>query len=395
MIGHHTVFLQTLIVEILRAKMSSRLKSGEESLQFAHRNRRGRRELISYSALHRSIVTVYVSPEQYPFYFHKGRLCQASSFFEKRFYGSVQDAPTGSMYLEMYGVDEFKLFEEWLYAGKLNYPKDSDDPSLVLVKVFCLAKDVEMSNLQNATLDVIRDRATEQYVSPTITDTNHHEFANPQYRWSAPPPHYGLQAYETSMPSPGLEEPVAKYLPPATTSAIHYAYQKTSEPSPLRRLLTDIFAYDVKPEALYEDTLSYPTQFIADVLVTTQKRLPFRLKGEEADFDKNADKYHVPDSSSTCNDRRQRTSEDREVRGTKSDSDLREGPAAEAIPDPEPEPEPTEAVDQEPEPTAYAVPNTEDDAWGLGGPVRSSMKKAKMKKRSYKVAKETVPDFES
>ena len=365
--------------------MSSRLKSEETSLQFVRRNQRGRRELTSYSALHRSIVTVYVSPEQYPFYFHKGRLCQHSSFFEKRFHGSFQDATTGSVYLEEYGVDEFKLFEEWLYSEKLNYPKDSDNPSLLLVKVFCLATDAEISSLQNATLDVIRDRATEQYVSLTTPNTNHGIYAKPQGLFrSAQRPVFGLQNYQTTITSPGFKEPVAKYLPPATASAVHYAYQKTSERSPLRRLLTDIFAYDVKPEALYEeDSLSFPAQFMADVLFITKKRLPLRLNGEEADFDKNADKYHVHNLSSTCNDRKQRTSEDVEVRGTISDYDLREGPAVEAaIPEPEPEPEPeptTEAADPEPEPITEAVAINEDDTWSLGGPVRSSNKKEKKK----------------
>ena len=372
--------------------MSSRLKSEETSLQFVRRNQRGPRDLTSYSALHRSIVTVYVSPEQYPFYFHKGRLCQHSSFFEKRFHGSFQDATTGSVYLEEYGVNEFKLFEEWLYSEKLNYPQDSEDPSLLLVKVFCLAKDAEISNLENATLDVIRDRATEQHLSPTTPNTNHGIYAAPSGPfWTAQRPVFGLQNYQTTMTSPGSEEPVAKCLPPATASAVHYAYQKTSEGSPLRRLLTDIFAYDVKPKALYEeDSLSFPAQFMADVLFITKKRLPFRLNGEEANFDKNADKYHVHISSSTCNDRKQQTSEDVEVRGTISDFDLREGPAAEAaIPEPGPEPGPeptTEAADPEPEPITEAVAINEDDTWGLEEPVRSSkkiLKKGKKKGKEY------------
>ena len=317
-------------------------------------------------------MTVYVSPEQYPFYFHKGRLCQHSSFFEKRFHGSFQDATAESVYLEEYGVDEFKLFEEWLYLEQIHYPKDSDDPSLVLVKVFCLAKDAEISNLQNATLDVIRDRATEQHVSLTTPNTNHGIYERPQgYSWSTQPPVFRQQNYQTTVTSPGFEEPVAKYLPPATASAVHYAYQKTSERSPLRRLLTDIFAYDVKPEALYEeDSLSFPAQFMADVLFITKKRLPLRLNGEEADFDKNADKYHVQDLSSTSNDRKQRTPEDVEVRGTESDFDLREGPAAEAAipePAPEPAPEPTAdppadpPADPEPAPEPAPEPTTEAD----------------------------------
>lgn len=73
---------------------------------------------MSYSDLHRLMVTIYVSPEPYPFYLHKGRLCQLSSFFEKAFHGSFEEATTGSMYLEEDGVDEFKLFEEWLYSEK-------------------------------------------------------------------------------------------------------------------------------------------------------------------------------------------------------------------------------------------------------------------------------------
>ena len=85
---------------------------------------------MPYSDLHRSIVTVYVSPEHYPFYLHKGRLCQRSSFFEKAFHGSFEEATTGSMYLEEDGVDEFKLFEEWLYSEKWSYPRGSEDPSL-------------------------------------------------------------------------------------------------------------------------------------------------------------------------------------------------------------------------------------------------------------------------
>ena len=384
--------------------MSSSLKSEETSLQFVHRNQRGRRELISYSALHRSIVTVYVSPEQYPFYFHRGRLYQHSSFFEKRFHGSFQDATTGSMYLEEYGVDEFKLFEEWLYSGELNYPKDSDDPSLVLVKVFCLAKDAEISNLQNATLNVIRDRATEQHVSLTTPNTNHEIYGKPQgYSWSAHQQGFGLQNYQTRMPSPGFEESVAKCHPPATASAVHYAYEKTSERSPLRRLLADIFAYDVKPEALYEeDSLSFPAQFMADVLFITKKRLPFRLNGEEADFDKNADKYHVHNSSSTCNDREQRTSEDVKVRGTTSDSDLREEPPAEAampVPEPVPEPEPettTEAADPECEAITEAVAIDKYGTLSLEGPVKSPNKKdkkGKKGKKAYSMAIETVSTF--
>ncbi|KAL8706526.1 MAG: hypothetical protein Q9201_000458, partial [Fulgogasparrea decipioides] len=254
--------------------------------------------------LHRSLVTVYVGPEEYPFYFHKGRLCEHSSYFEKAFHGSFKEAANGSILLEEDGIDEFKVFEEWLYSGKFSYPKDSGDPSLLLVKVFCFADKVGLPDLQNATLDAIRDRAAEQHVSPPTQNETYETYPQPRRLFgSAQQPIFGTPRDDTVITSPGLGKPVAKSLPPATVSAINYAYEKTLERSPLRKLLTDIFAYDVEPERLDRNILLFPMEFVADVLLTNMKRLPFRLNNEEADFDKNADRYHIHDSSSTPDDR--------------------------------------------------------------------------------------------
>lgn len=294
-------------------------------------------------------MTVYVSPEKYPFYLHKGRLCQHSSYFKKAFYGPFKEAIIESMYLEEDGVDEFKLFEEWLYSERLSYPKDSDNLSLLLVKVFCFAEKVGISALQNATLDAIRDRATEQDVPLPPPDITYTTYAKPKpFSWSFDPPQ------DQTMTSPGLEKPVAKYLSPATSSAIRYAYQYTPQHSPLRKLLADIFAYNVKPETLDEDILSFPHEFMADVLLVNMKRLPLRLKEEEADFDKNADKYHIHDSSSTPND-------------------SRDEPVAEAtISEPAP---PCEAPDPELTPDLPTV--IDEDGWGFSGPSKSSSGKGK------------------
>ena len=48
------------------------------------------KRLIFYSDLHRSTVTIFVSPEHYPFHLHKGRLCQHSHFFERAFHDSSE-----------------------------------------------------------------------------------------------------------------------------------------------------------------------------------------------------------------------------------------------------------------------------------------------------------------
>lgn len=208
------------------------------------------------------------------------------------------------------------MFEEWLYLGKFGYPKNSDDSSLLLVKVFCFADKVGLSNLQNATLDAIRDRAAEQHVFPPAQDIIYETYPQPRGLFgSAQRPIFGMPQDDAVTTSPGFGKPVAKPLPPATVSAIKYAYENTPERSPLRKLLTDIFAYDVKPDTLDEDILSFPNEFVADVLLANMKRLPFRLDKEEADFDKNAERYHIHNSSSTPGNRNQSTSEDAEAKG--------------------------------------------------------------------------------
>ncbi len=239
------------------------------------------------------MVTIYVGPEHYPFYLHKGRLCQLSSFFEKAFHGSFEEATTGSMYLEEDGVDEFKLFEERLYSEKWSYPRGSVDPSLLLVKLFCFAEKIGTSELLNATLDAICDRAAGRDISETTPDTNGETIARPQGIFgSHTAPIFGATDLMRTTRL-GFETAAQKYLPPAISSAILYAYDHTPESLPLRKLLTDIFAFNVKPQAWDESLLTLPVEFMADVLVVNMKRLPLRLEDERADFDLNANKYHV------------------------------------------------------------------------------------------------------
>ena len=283
-------------------------------------------------------MTIYVGPEKYPFYLHKGRLCQRSSYFEKAFHGSFHEATTGSIHLEEDGVDEFRLFEEWVYTDELNCPTDSDDSSLLLVKVFCFAEKIGVSGLQNATLDAIRDRAVEQHVSlpPPTTVSKIHATPQGLFGTAHRPPFYQSEPTASS----AQEQPVAKCIPTTTAKAITYAYENTLDNSPLRKLLADIFAYDVKPQEIKENILSFPRQFIADVLLITMKRLPFRINTEKADFDKDAREYYVQDSSSTRQDRILRTPEE---------PNAIDGPAAE--PDPLPPPDPP-ALDED-ETTAF------------------------------------------
>ena len=85
-------------------------------------------------------------------------------------------------------------------------------------------------------------------------------------------------------------------LPPATSIAIQYAYQNTHNGSSLRRLLADIFAFNVKFETLKMDISTLPREFVEDIVVINMKRLPLRLGDEEADFDRGTEKYYVQDT---------------------------------------------------------------------------------------------------
>jgi len=278
---------------------------GNQSLQFVYLEMEIVEGLTSHSSLHRSIVTIYVGPKQYPFYLHKGRLCQHCSYFEKAFHGSFEEATTGSMYLEDDGVEEFKVFEEWLYSHELGDLEASADPSLLLVRVFCFADRVGISDLQNATLDAIRDRATGQYTSSATSSRTDDMSQHYKPQRDQPPP-IPLSIWSLQALSPEPEKSDVKYLPPATSTAIQYAYQNTHERSSLRRLLADIFAFNMKNETLKMDLLALPKEFLADVLVINMKRLPLRLGNEKADFDTQMENYHVHE---TRPDRRNRVSQ--------------------------------------------------------------------------------------
>lgn len=102
------VNLHILWSDLALADMSSRkadlssLTGEGRSLQSVNYLKEPRRQLTAYSDLHRSIVIIYVSSEQYPFHLQKDRLCQQSlgryKLCEECFYsgGRTATSPSGS-----------------------------------------------------------------------------------------------------------------------------------------------------------------------------------------------------------------------------------------------------------------------------------------------------------
>lgn len=100
--------LHVLWSDLAAADMSSRkadlssLTGEGRSLRSVNYLKEPCRQLTSYSGLHRSIVIIYVRPEQYPFHLHRERLCQQSldkyKLCEECFYscGRTATSPSGS-----------------------------------------------------------------------------------------------------------------------------------------------------------------------------------------------------------------------------------------------------------------------------------------------------------
>ena len=261
-------------------------------------------------------------------------------------------------------MEEFKLFEEWLYTEKLRFPQESDDQSYLLIKLFCFAEKVETPGLQNAALDAIRDRATGQHVSTESPKPTSHIHGKSQSPFAfTPGSGFSFPTYQTKTVT---EKPSANYLPPATSSAIHYAYLHTPEGSPLRKLLADIFAYNVKADTLDEDLQSFPVEFTVDVLLINMKRLPLRMKEERADFDVDMSKYYIHKSSNAECDKRQRVFGDVQVQRNDSEVSPRNESSVEAgVPDDKP--------------PAQIVAVSENDARVFGVPNGASSSKGKKK----------------
>lgn len=206
--------LHVLWSDLALADMSSRkadlssLTGEGRSLQSVNYLKEPCRRLTSYSDLHRSIVIIYVSPEQYPFHLHKDRLCQQS-------------------------LGKFKLFKECFYSEKLSDPRGSVNPSLLLVNVFCFAEKVGISKLQMLRSMPSMTELTGKDSTEAAPDTTDEIFVKPQSLFACHPSPTFEEMYLTTMTNSGFEKAAEKYLPSATFSAIHYAYHHSPESVPV------------------------------------------------------------------------------------------------------------------------------------------------------------------
>jgi len=98
-------------------------------------------------------------------------------------------------------------------------PKQPTDPSLLLVRVFFFADKVGILDLQNVTLDAIRDRATGQHTSSATLSTTDDMSQHYRTELDEPPP-VPFSMWSRRVPSPEPRKSDVKYLPLATSTAV-------------------------------------------------------------------------------------------------------------------------------------------------------------------------------
>ena len=181
------------------------------------------------------------------------------------------------------------------------------------MKMFCFAKKIKISNFQNVTFDVIRDRIVKQHIFQKISNAIYHTYAKSQTFFVFQRSNFDFLQNETTTTNSFHKKSIIKYFFSITINVIIYAYQNTSKRSFFKKSLTNIFVYNIKFETLYENIFSLFIEFIRDVFLIIMKRLFFKLKIEKAKFDKNVEKYHLHDLSNSRNDRTQKSFENKKI----------------------------------------------------------------------------------
>lgn len=104
--------------------------------------------------LSRSMVDIYVGPENTHWILHEKLLCYYSPFFRNIFY--KKGSTTNSFGLPEEEDAHFKAFVGWLYSSSLPVPRDEADLSM-LFDLYLLAEKLQIPNLIADVLQVVRE----------------------------------------------------------------------------------------------------------------------------------------------------------------------------------------------------------------------------------------------
>ena len=139
------------------------------------------------------MVNVYVSPKRKKFHLHKVLLEDRSGFFRMALDGGFKEQEERAVYLPDGDVAAFELFVLWLYGSKLAVPT-AVDGFMTHLKLYAMAEKFSLEELKNMLMDLVRTCCCQRIDIPT---------------------------YEH----------------------VAYIYQSTPENSPMRLLVSRVFAY--------------------------------------------------------------------------------------------------------------------------------------------------------
>jgi len=114
----------------------------------------GTQEKQLHELLSRSMVDIYVGPENTHWILHEKLLCHHSPFFRRIFYAPTNSSKTFGL------LDEedapFKTFVGWLYSSSLPVPREESDLGLMF-DLYLMAEKFQIPNLIADVLQVVRE----------------------------------------------------------------------------------------------------------------------------------------------------------------------------------------------------------------------------------------------
>ena len=109
------------------------------------------------------MVQVKVGPNKTVFTFHKDLLCNTAAYFRAALEGSFKEALEQSIEMPEDDPEVFKYFQLWIYTGSIlqTYETAKDVGKLTLLKLWTFAEALNVTEIQNAAMNLLIDRIEE------------------------------------------------------------------------------------------------------------------------------------------------------------------------------------------------------------------------------------------
>ena len=234
---------------------------------------------MCFRFLYRTIVRIYVGPEEKVFDLHKELLCSKSKFFRAAFEGSFREAGEEAMKLPEQNVETFQYFVHWLYSGKLTgYFRACTDPSTRMLGSVAAANQKTYKSTKLRKDLIARDNSKIALHWAQFEDAPIHELVS-LYLLADILRIRGLRDHIVSLfvKTYGIcltrvslfwDHSRSVDNVPDATVAMSHAYQRLPQTSPLRRFIVDFYLSMIGPEAVAASRATAHQDFVHACFVT-------------------------------------------------------------------------------------------------------------------------------